>query len=52
MVLLKQRITVTVDEELIKLIDSEVDGQLIKNRSHAVELCIRQQVKTLEELHL
>jgi len=33
----KERITITLDEDLIKEIDEKVDGFLIKNRSHAIE---------------
>jgi len=35
---MKERITITLDKELIKEIDKKVDGHKIKNRSHAIEL--------------
>jgi len=33
----KTRLTITLDEDLIKRIDSAVDGSKIRNRSHAIE---------------
>lgn len=35
---MKERITITIDETMLNLIDSQVDGTIIKNRSHAIEL--------------
>lgn len=35
---MKERITLTIDTEILKKIDSSVDGFKIKNRSHAVEM--------------
>ncbi len=37
---MKERITITLDKELIKEIDKKVDGHKIKNRSHAIELSL------------
>lgn len=37
---MKQRVTLTIDEDLLKQIDSNIDGHNIKNRSHAVELLL------------
>lgn len=34
---MKERITITLDKDLIKEIDEKVDGFLVKNRSHAIE---------------
>jgi mannose-1-phosphate guanylyltransferase len=34
---MKERITVTLDSETLGLLDQKIDGQKIKNRSHAVE---------------
>lgn len=39
---MKGRVTLTIDHRLIKRIDASIDGRHIKNRSHAVELLIRQ----------
>lgn len=35
---MKERITITIDEDMLSSIDSQVDGTIIKNRSHAIEL--------------
>ena len=37
---MKERITLTIDERLLKQVDAMVDGSLVKNRSHAVELLL------------
>ncbi|MBN1377231.1 hypothetical protein JW949_02760 [Candidatus Woesearchaeota archaeon] len=38
---MKERVTLTIEEELLKKIDNSIDGSKIKNRSHAVELLLR-----------
>jgi len=35
---MKERITITIDERMLKLLDEQVDGVTVKNRSHAIEL--------------
>lgn len=37
---MKERITLTIDREILEKIDGKVDGSVIKNRSHAVELLL------------
>ena len=37
---MKERITLTLDSEILKQIDQSVDGFHIKNRSHAIELLL------------
>jgi NDP-sugar pyrophosphorylase family protein len=37
---MKERITLTVEREILEKIDGKVDGSIIKNRSHAVELLL------------
>jgi len=37
---MKERITITLDENIINEIDKKVDGHKIKNRSHAIELAL------------
>ncbi len=37
---MKERITLTLDEEILGKVDKRVDGYTIKNRSHAIELLI------------
>lgn len=38
---MKERVTLTLDKELLKEVDARIDGYNIKNRSHAVELLLR-----------
>lgn len=37
---LKERITLTIERDILEKIDGKVDGSTIKNRSHAVELLL------------
>jgi NDP-sugar pyrophosphorylase family protein len=37
---LKERITLTIERDILEKIDGKVDGSVIKNRSHAVELML------------
>lgn len=37
---MKERVTLTVDQNILNKIDEKVDGTIIKNRSHAVELLL------------
>lgn len=37
---MKERISLTIDKELIEKVDAQVDGSAIKNRSHAVEVLL------------
>jgi len=37
---MKERITITIDQQLLSEIDAQIDGTIIKNRSHAIELNI------------
>ncbi len=39
---MKERVTLTLDEDLLKQIDLKIDGHKIKNRSHAIELFLMQ----------
>ena len=39
---MKERVTLTLDNELLKEVDTRVDGYNIKNRSHAVELLLKE----------
>ncbi len=38
----RQRLTVTLKDDIVKLLDRTVDGQRIRNRSHAVEVLLSQ----------
>src|SRR3989338_1086506 len=42
---MKERVTLTLDKNVLKEVDSKVDGFTIKNRSHAVELLILKALK-------
>ena len=42
MINMKERITLTIDTNILEQVDSKVDGLNIKNRSHAVELLLSQ----------
>ena len=37
MKLMKERVSITLDKELIRQIDNRVDGNVIKNRSQQIE---------------
>ena len=43
---MKERITITMDSELIKQIDKRVDGNIIKNRSQQIELLLADSLGT------
>ena len=43
---MKKRITLTIDEDLLNKVDSSVDNNIIKNRSHAIELLVRNSLQT------
>jgi Arc/MetJ-type ribon-helix-helix transcriptional regulator len=38
---MKKPISATIDEELISWIESEVDGQKFRNRSHLIEVALQ-----------
>src|SRR3989338_10998011 len=42
---MKERVTLTLDKNVLKDVDAKVDGFEIKNRSHAVELLILKALK-------
>jgi mannose-1-phosphate guanylyltransferase len=41
---MKERVTLTIDSDLLRQLDQRVDGHKIKNRSHAVELFLMQAI--------
>jgi len=45
-VALKERVTLTIEKDLLEKIDGKVDGISVKNRSHAVELFLRRALKS------
>jgi mannose-1-phosphate guanylyltransferase len=42
---MKERVTLTLDRDILRIVDERIDGTRIKNRSHAVELLLRQSLK-------
>jgi len=43
----KERITITIDKELLDWIDARIEEKVFANRSHAIEFLIKQ--KEIEE---
>jgi metal-responsive CopG/Arc/MetJ family transcriptional regulator len=41
---MKERITITIDENLLKWIDKNIESKVFANRSHAVEYLIMQKL--------
>src|SRR3989338_11408168 len=39
---MKERVTLTIDANILNEVDRKVDGHRIKNRSHAIELLLMQ----------
>lgn len=42
----KSRLTITLPKDILNKIDQNIDGSIIRNRSHAIESLIRQSLKT------
>lgn len=42
---MKERVTLTIDSELLAEVDARIDKETIKNRSHAVELLLRNSLR-------
>src|SRR4030042_7101451 len=42
----RQRLTITLDDQLIKKIDKRVDGHKIRNRSHAIEAFLAEKLQS------
>lgn len=42
---MKERVTLTIDKDLLKRVDATVNHETIKNRSHAVELLLRKTLR-------
>lgn len=43
---MKERVTLTIDSEILKKIDGRVDGVNVRNRSHIVEMMLDRQLKS------
>jgi metal-responsive CopG/Arc/MetJ family transcriptional regulator len=46
---MKDRITITVDKELLAWLDAKIEERIFANRSHGVEYLIRQKIKQEKE---
>ena len=42
---MKQRISITLDEETLKLVEESLKDKSFRNRSHAIELMINKMLK-------
>lgn len=41
---MKERITITIDDDLLKWVDKRIDEKVFANRSHGVEYLIKQKI--------
>lgn len=41
---MKERITITLDKEILKWLDSKIDEKIFANRSHGLEFLIKRKV--------
>ena len=41
---MKERITITIDNDMLKWIDKNIETKVFANRSHAVEYLIKQKI--------
>ena len=46
---MKERITITVDKELLEWLDKNISNKVFANRSHALEFLIVQKMKDEED---
>ncbi len=46
---MKERITVTIDKELLRWIDKQIDEKIFANRSHAFEFLTKQKIIVEDE---
>ncbi len=42
---MKQRITITIDKDLLKWLDKKIEKKVFGNRSHAIEYLIKKNVR-------
>ena len=42
---LKERITITIDKELLDWLDKQIDEKIFANRSHGIEFLIKKKMK-------
>ena len=46
---MKERITITIDRELLKWLDSKIQVKIFANRSHALEFLIKKKMNEEKE---
>ena len=42
---LKERITITIDKDLLEWLDKQIDEKIFANRSHGIEFLIKRKMK-------
>ena len=42
---LKERITITIDKELLNWLDKQIEEKIFANRSHGIEFLIKKRMK-------
>lgn len=42
---LKERITITIDKELLEWLDKQIKEKIFANRSHGIEFLIKRRIK-------
>ena len=42
---LKERITITIDKDLLEWLDKQIDEKIFANRSHGIEFLIKRRIK-------
>lgn len=42
---MKERVTLTIEEDILKQVDAKIDKEKVKNRSHAIELLLRKALR-------
>jgi len=47
---MKERITITIDKELLKWLDSKIKDKIFANRSHALEFLVRTKIDEKKEV--
>ena len=47
---MKERITITIDKELLKWVDSKVEKKIFANRSHALEFLVQTKINEEKEV--
>lgn len=46
---MKERITITIDQELLEWLDKRIEKKVFANRSHGLEFLIEKRIKSKEK---